>query len=100
MGERSNLSVPEQREVVLAMLRRDGPVVVLARRYGVSERGGNSLRLGGLPGSRTVTWHPTDGSQLHRAVCGHKTAACAEPLCAHPRAPYRNSPCQVPVALG
>ncbi len=37
MGKKSNLSVPEQREVVLMMLRREEPVSVLARRYGVSE---------------------------------------------------------------
>ncbi len=37
MGKRSKLSVAEQREVVLMMLRREAPVAVLARRYGVSE---------------------------------------------------------------
>ncbi len=37
MGKKSKLSVSEQREVVLAMLRREEPAAVLARRYGVSE---------------------------------------------------------------
>ena len=37
MGKRSELSVSERIEVVLMMLRREEPVSVLSRRYGVSE---------------------------------------------------------------
>jgi len=37
MGKRSELSVSQRIEVVLVMLRREEPVSVLARRYGVSE---------------------------------------------------------------
>jgi len=37
MGRKSELSVEQRREVVLMMLRREEPVAVLARRYGVSE---------------------------------------------------------------
>ena len=37
MPRKSELSVAERREVVLAMLRREEPAAVLARRYGVSE---------------------------------------------------------------
>jgi transposase-like protein len=37
MGKRSELSAAERREVVLMMLRREEPISVLARRYGISE---------------------------------------------------------------
>ena len=37
MGSKSKLSVPERREVVLSLLRRQDPATVLARRYGISE---------------------------------------------------------------
>ena len=37
MSKRSNLSVAKRREVVLALLRREEPASVLARRYVVSE---------------------------------------------------------------
>ena len=37
MGKRSDLSVPQRREAVLALLRREEPAAKLARRYGVSE---------------------------------------------------------------
>ena len=37
MGKRSELSVSERLEVVLMVLRREEPVSVLSRRYGVSE---------------------------------------------------------------
>lgn len=37
MGSKSRLSVPERREVVLSLLRRQEPATVLARRYGISE---------------------------------------------------------------
>jgi transposase len=37
MGKKSELSVSERLEVVLMMLRREEPVSVLARRFGVSE---------------------------------------------------------------
>ena len=37
MGSRSRLSVPERREVVLSLLRREEPAKVLARRHGISE---------------------------------------------------------------
>ncbi len=38
MGKKSNLSVPQRREVVLMLLRREEPAVKLARRHGVSEQ--------------------------------------------------------------
>ncbi len=37
MGKRSELSIAQRIGVVLVMLRREEPVSVLARRYGVSE---------------------------------------------------------------
>ena len=37
MGKRSNLTVPERREAVLMLLRREEPAGKLARRFGVSE---------------------------------------------------------------
>ncbi len=38
MGKRSELSVPQRREAVLALLRREEPAVKVARRFGVSEQ--------------------------------------------------------------
>ncbi len=38
MGKRSNLTVPQRREVVLMLLRREEPASKLARRYGISEQ--------------------------------------------------------------
>ena len=37
MAKRSNMSVAKRREVVLALLRREEPASVLARRYAVAE---------------------------------------------------------------
>ena len=37
MGKRSDVSVPQRREAVLALLRREEPAAKLARRYGMSE---------------------------------------------------------------
>ncbi len=37
MGKKSELSASQRQEVVLMMLRREEPISVLARRYGVSE---------------------------------------------------------------
>ena len=37
MAKRSDLSLAQRREVVLALLRREESAAVLARRYGVSE---------------------------------------------------------------
>jgi transposase-like protein len=37
MGKRSDLTVPQRREVVLMLLRREEPAAKLARRSGVSE---------------------------------------------------------------
>jgi len=37
MGKRSGLSVSQRIEVVLVMLRREEPISILSRRYGVSE---------------------------------------------------------------
>ena len=38
MGKRSELSVAQRREAVLALLRREEPATKLARRFGVSEQ--------------------------------------------------------------
>lgn len=38
MGKKSNLSIPQRREVVLMLLRREEPAAKLARRFGVSEQ--------------------------------------------------------------
>jgi len=38
MGKRSDLSIPQRREVVLSLLRREEPAAKLARRFGVSEQ--------------------------------------------------------------
>ena len=37
MGKKSELSASQRQEIVLMMLRREEPISVLARRYGVSE---------------------------------------------------------------
>ena len=38
MAKRSGLSVPQRREAVLALLRREESAAILARRFGVSEQ--------------------------------------------------------------
>ena len=38
MGKRANLTIPQRREVVLILLRREEPAAKLARRYGISEQ--------------------------------------------------------------
>ena len=38
MGKRSGLGVPERREAVLSLVRRDDPAAVIARRFGISEQ--------------------------------------------------------------
>ena len=38
MGKRSGLSIPQRREVVLMLLRREKPAAKLAQRFGVSEQ--------------------------------------------------------------
>ena len=38
MGKRSGLGVPERREAVLSLVRRDEPAAVIARRFGISEQ--------------------------------------------------------------
>ncbi len=38
MGKKSGLEVSGRREAVLALLRREEPAAVLARRYGISEQ--------------------------------------------------------------
>ncbi len=38
MGKRSELSIPQRRDVVLMLLRREDPAAKLARRFGVSEQ--------------------------------------------------------------
>ncbi|MHC4503759.1 MAG: helix-turn-helix domain-containing protein [Planctomycetota bacterium] len=38
MGKRSGLGVPERREAVLSLIRRDEAAAVIARRFGVSEQ--------------------------------------------------------------
>jgi transposase-like protein len=38
MGKRSDVSIPQRREVVLMLLRREEPASKLARRYGVTEQ--------------------------------------------------------------
>jgi transposase len=37
VGKKSDLSPQQRREIVLMMLRREEPISVLARRYGISE---------------------------------------------------------------
>ena len=37
MGKSSEISIPQRHQIVLMMLRREEPIGVLARRYGVSE---------------------------------------------------------------
>ena len=38
MGKRSDMSIPQRRDVVLMLLRREEPAEKLARRYGVSQQ--------------------------------------------------------------
>ena len=44
MGRRSDLSVSQRRDAVLALLRREEPAARLARRFGVSEQTLNRWR--------------------------------------------------------
>ncbi len=37
MGKRSDVPIPDRREAVLSLVRREEPAAVIARRYGVSE---------------------------------------------------------------
>ena len=37
MAKKNGLDAPQRREIVLMVLRREEPVTVLARRYGISE---------------------------------------------------------------
>ena len=37
MGKRSEVSIPQRREAVLSLLRREEPAAKIARRFGVSE---------------------------------------------------------------
>ena len=37
MAKRCDVSIPDRREAVLCLLRREGPAAVIARRVGVSE---------------------------------------------------------------
>ena len=38
MGKRSDVTIPQRREAVLMLLRREEPAAKLARRYGVTEQ--------------------------------------------------------------
>ena len=38
MGRRSDVEIPQRRDAVLVLLRREEPAAQLARRYGVSEQ--------------------------------------------------------------
>ena len=65
MGRKSNVSDTKQSEAVLALLRREEPAAVLARRYGVSESTLPKWREKFLDGGR-ATW-PTGGEPAIRS---------------------------------
>ena len=54
MGKRSDLSIPQRREVVLMLLRREEPAAKLARRFGVSEQTLYRWRDGFLAGGEAA----------------------------------------------
>ena len=54
MGRKSNVSDTKQSEAVLALLRREEPAAVLARRYGVSESTLHTWREKFLDGGRAA----------------------------------------------
>jgi transposase-like protein len=54
MSARSNVGKSERQEAVLALLRREEPVQVLARRYGVSEKTLYSWRDAFLAGGQAA----------------------------------------------
>jgi transposase len=54
MGKKSELSVSERLEVVLMILRKEGPIGVLSRRYGVSETTLHRWRDDFMEGGKTA----------------------------------------------
>ena len=81
MGKKSNLSVPEHREVVLMMLRREEPVAVLARRFGVSESALYRWRDVFLQGGEAALGHGQGGSHPQSRQLLELSRALAERDC-------------------
>ena len=77
MGKRSDLSVPQRREAVLALLRREEPAAKLARRFSVSEQTLNRWRDDflaagetGLAGGKNGTGQQRRIAELEKEVEG------------------------------
>jgi hypothetical protein len=64
MPKHSDLSPPERREVVLALLRREEPATQLARRWGVSEQ--RCQRVSGNNARRHLVRQDCRGPALSR----------------------------------
>ena len=62
MSRRSELTVEQRREAVLALLRREEPAVQLARRYGISEPTLYRWRDEFLAGGEAALAHGKNGS--------------------------------------
>ncbi len=62
MSKRSELTVEQRREAVLALLRREEPAVQLARRYGISEPTLYRWRDEFLAGGEAALAHGKNGS--------------------------------------
>jgi len=63
MGKRSGLGVPERREAVLSLIRRDEPAAVIARRFGVSEQSLYRWRDDFITGGEAVLTAKTSGKK-------------------------------------
>jgi len=63
MGKRSGLGVPERREAVLSLIRRDEPAAVIARRFGVSEQSLYRWRDDFLAGGEAALAAKTSGKK-------------------------------------
>ena len=68
MGKRSDVSLPQRREAVLALLRREEPLSKLARRFGVSEQTLHRWRDDFLTAGEAALNGGKNGSGLQRRV--------------------------------
>ena len=63
MGKRSGLGVPERREAVLSLVRRDEPAAVIARRFSISEQSLYRWRDDFLAGGEAALTAKTGGKK-------------------------------------
>ena len=78
MGKRSGLGVPERREAVLSLIRRDEPAAVIARRFGVSEQTLYRWRDDFLTGGETALAAKKNGKKVETKRIRELTRDLAE----------------------